>query len=139
MNCPRDAESLGPKSFDQTTVATCPLCGGMFLQHGQLNKIAGSTSGDLEFSSVELDSLQHEDEYGPIACPHDGTPMGKVDFVESTIILDYCTSCRGFWMDGKELARIHEEVQRLNEAERDVPGPLLVRISQFFWNLPLPR
>ena len=29
--------------------------------------------------------------------------------------------------------------QRLNEAECEVPDPLLVRISQFFWNLPLPH
>jgi Zn-finger nucleic acid-binding protein len=111
----------------------------MFLEHGQLNRIAGPTAGDVEFSSVEMDSFEHEDEYGPIDCPHDAAPMVKVDFVESTIILDYCKTCRGFWMDGKELARINEEVKRLNEADRDVPDPLLVRISQFFWNLPLPH
>ncbi len=139
MNCPRDGGNLELKAFDQASIATCPVCGGMFLEHGQLNKIAGTTSGDVEFSSVELDSLQHEDEYGPIVCPSDGAPMGKVDFVESTIILDYCTSCRGFWMDGKELERVHEEVKRLNEAEHEVPDPLLVRISHFFWNLPLPH
>jgi Zn-finger nucleic acid-binding protein len=112
----------------------------MFLEHGQLNQIADPTAGDLEFSTVDLDSFQHEDEYGPIACPRDGTAMRKVDFnIDSAIILDYCTSCRGFWMDGKELTRINEEVKRLNEAGAEVPDPLLVRISQFFWNLPLPH
>jgi hypothetical protein len=128
------------KSFGETSVQTCPVCGGMFLAHGQLNQIADPTPGDLEFSTVDLDSFQHEDEYGPIACPHDGVAMGKVDFnVESAIILDYCTSCLGFWMDGKELVRVNEEVKRLNEAGAEVPDPLLVRISQFFWNLPLPH
>jgi len=112
----------------------------MFLAHGQLNEIAGPVRGDLEFSTVDLDSFSHEDEYGPIACPNDGTAMGKVDFnVESSIILDYCKSCLGFWMDGKELARIHDEVKRLSDAEAAVPDPLLVRISQFFWNLPIPH
>ena len=66
--------------------------------------------------------------------------MGKVDFnIDTTIILDYCKKCLGFWMDGKELARINEEVKRLNEADAEVSDPLLVRISQFFWNLPLPH
>jgi Zn-finger nucleic acid-binding protein len=139
VNCPRDAAVLEVKSFGPTSVPACPVCGGMFLAHGQLNQIAGPTRGDLEFSTVDLDSFQHEDEYGPIACPNDGTAMSKVDFnIESTIILDYCKTCLGFWMDRKELERIAQEVKRLNEAA-DVPDPLLVRISNFFWNLPLPH
>ena len=66
--------------------------------------------------------------------------MEKVDFnVDTDIILDYCSACGGFWLDEDELASIHDEVKRLNEAEADVPDPLLVRISQFFWNFPLPH
>ena len=155
MNCPRDAAELEVKSFGTTPVKTCPVCSGMFLAHGQLNEVAGPIRGDLEFSIVHLDSFQHEDAYGPISCPNDGSAMGKVDFGpempsraatepidfsnDPTIILDYCKKCLGFWMDGKELARINEEVKRLNEADAEVPDPLLVRISQFFWNLPLPH
>lgn len=140
MNCPRDAAELEVKSFGTTPVRTCPVCGGMFLAHGQLNEVAGPIRGDLEFCTVDLDSFQHEDAYGPITCPNDGAAMGKVDFnIDTTIILDYCKKCLGFWMDGKELARINEEVKRLNEADAEVSDPLLVRISQFFWNLPLPH
>ncbi len=140
MNCPRDGAALEFKSFAQTSVKTCPVCGGMFLEHGQLNQVADSTPGDLEFSTVDLDSFQHEDDHGPIACPHDNTSMSKVDFnVDTAIILDYCTACRGFWLDGKELDRINEEVKRLNEAGKEVPDPLLVRIAQFFWNIPVPH
>ena len=140
MNCPRDGASLETRTVDETPVNTCPKCGGMFLEHGQLNRIAGPTPGDLEFSTVDLDSLQHDDAYGPIECPRDHVRMAKVDFnVDSSIILDYCATCGGFWVDGDEIARIHEEVKQLNEAGRDVPDPLLVRLSQFFWKLPLPH
>jgi hypothetical protein len=112
----------------------------MFLEHGQLNRIADATPGDLEFSTIDLDTFQHDDDHGQIACPRDGSMMSKVDFnVDTTIILDYCNSCRGFWVDGKELERINDEVKRLNEAGNEIPDPLLVRISQFFWNLPLPH
>ena len=140
MDCPRDGGILEAKSFGEMSVQTCPVCGGMFLKHGQLNEIAGPTAGDLEFSTIDLDSFQHEDEYGPIACPFDSAPMVKVDFnIDTNIILDYCKTCLGFWMDGKELARITEEVRRLQDADKEVADPLLVRISQFFWNLPLPH
>jgi Zn-finger nucleic acid-binding protein len=129
MDCPRDGGILETRSFGETSLPMCPVCGGMFLKHGELNRIAGPSSGDLEFCTVDLDSFQHEDEYGPIECPFDSTPMGKVNFnIETNIILDY-------WMDGKELERITEEAKRLKEADQEVPDPPLVRISQFFWKL----
>jgi hypothetical protein len=37
------------------------------------------------------------------------------------------------------LARINAEVKRLNEAGAEVPDPLLVRIANFFWNIPVPH
>ena len=140
MNCPRDGNALETKSFDDTAVETCPVCRGMYVEHGELNRLAGPTPGDLEFSTVDGDDFQHSDEYGPILCPRDGATMKKVDFnIETSIVLDYCPKCRGFWLDEKELAAIHDEVKRLNEAGAEVPDPLLVRISQFFWNFPLPH
>jgi uncharacterized protein len=139
MNCPRGDSPLESKEINQTSVQACPRCAGMFLEHGQLNTVAGPTPGDLEYSTVDLDSGKHADEHGPLNCPRDGAGMVKVDFnVESTIILDYCQSCHGFWIDGGELARINEEVKKLNEAA-EVPDPLLVRISQFFWKIPVPH
>jgi Zn-finger nucleic acid-binding protein len=140
MNCPRDAAVLEMKSFGERSVPTCPRCAGMFLAHGELNRLADPTPGDLEFSTVDLDTFQHEDEYGPTACPNDNTVMRKVDFnIDTTIILDYCPTCRGFWLDAKELERINEEVKRLNEAGAEIPDPLLVRIAQFFWIIPVPH
>ena len=140
MNCPRDGATLQPRPVGETTIETCPTCGGMYLEHGQLNRIVPPTPGDVEFCTVDGDTFQHEDEYGPITCPHDGTTMRKVDFnIDTQIILDYCPTCHGFWIDPKELERITDEVKRLNEAGEDVPDPLLVRISQFFWNIPMPR
>ena len=140
MNCPLHGAPLESKSAGTRSVPTCPRCGGMFLDHGELNRIAEPTAGDLEFSTVDGDSFQHDDRYGPIACPRDGTPMVKVDFnIETAIILDYCTHCRGFWLDADELTQINAEVRRLNEAGEEVPDPLLLRIFHFFDNIPLPR
>lgn len=140
MNCPRDNTALQMKSFGDVSAATCPTCRGMYLQHGELNRLAEPTAGDVEYSSVDGDTLQHPDEYGPIRCPHDGTTMSKVDFnVDTTIILDYCKTCEGFWVDEKELDAIRAEVKRLNEAEAEVPDPWLVRLSRIIWQLPLPH
>lgn len=128
---------LENRTIGTGAVPTCPRCGGMFLDHGELNRVAEPTEGDLEFSTVDLDSFEHADGYGPTACPRDGSTMAKVDFnVDTAIILDYCRQCRGFWLDGEELSQINAEVRRLNEAGKDVPDPLLVRIWQFVESLP---
>src|ERR1043166_3033266 len=140
MNCPHGDSPLETKDINETTVRTCPKCGGMFLEHGQLNQVADKTPGDPEYSTVDLDAGRHGDDYPTINCPRGNAPMAKVDFnVDSSIILDYCQTCHGFWLDGGELARINKEVKELNEAGKDVADPLLVRISQFFWKLPIPH
>lgn len=141
MNCPKDDGVLTNRELGGAAVAWCARCGGMFLEPGELNKVAGPTPGDLEFSTVDLDTFQHEDEYGPIACPANSAhAMKKVEFnIQSNIILDYCDECGGFWLDGRELNRIREEVTEYNEAEKEGVEPWGVRLSRFFWGLPFPH
>ena len=119
-------------------ILACPQCKGMFLDHGELNKIAEPTDGDLEFSTVDLDSFQHSDDFGRAECPRcSGAVMKKVEFVIYTnLILDYCDRCRGFWLDGRELERINGEVRKLNAASRDAPIPPMMWFAYFIWSLP---
>lgn len=141
MNCPRDSEPLHSEEIHHARVLRCHRCGGMFLEQGELNRVAEHTSGDLEFSTLDADSFEHPDELAPIDCPRDpGVVMRKVEFnIGTNIILDWCERCRGFWVDGAELARINDEVRELNEAEREISDPPLVRLANFFWSLPFPR
>jgi Zn-finger nucleic acid-binding protein len=140
MQCPRDASNLHARRFDEIEVEICPSCGGMYVAGGELNRLSGPTAGDLEFSTLDADSRRHPDEWGASACPREGERMEKVEFnIETGIILDHCRTCGGFWLDGRELARIHDEVKSLNEAAREVPDPPLVRFAQFIWNLPVPH
>jgi uncharacterized protein len=140
LSCPRDASLIARQVINGAEVDVCAQCGGMFLERGELNRVAEPTEGDIEFSTVDLDTFQHEDGYGPINCPNDGSAMSKVEFnIYTNIILDYCQSCHGFWVDARELARINEEVRELNDADREVGDPWTVRLGQFFWSLPFPK
>jgi uncharacterized protein len=141
VKCPRDQQETETRVVEDAEVELCPQCGGMYLDRGELNKVAGETAGDLEFSTIDQDAFQHDDDSGPIHCPKDpDVLMKKVEFVTGTnIILDFCERCLGFWIDGRELVRINNEVERLNDAALEVDDPPLVRLSQFFWNLPFPR
>lgn len=140
MKCPRDSAALERREVHERPIDVCPTCGGMFLDRGELRKVADETAGDVEFSTIDQDSLQHPDATGPISCPRDGAAMQKVEFnIDTNIILDHCLDCHGFWLDAPELIRINEEIRELNAAAREVPDPPLTRLTQFFWNLPLPH
>jgi Zn-finger nucleic acid-binding protein len=113
----------------------------MFLDHGELNRIAEPTSGDLEYSTVHMESFEHSDAFEVTSCPRcRDVEMSKVEFnIHTGIILDYCEDCRGFWLDGTELGRINEEVRELNEGDGESgaePAPGMLWFAQFIWSLP---
>lgn len=138
MNCPRCDRALDVQRVQETDVHTCPACGGIFVDHGDLNRIAEPTDGDLEFSTVDLDTFEHEDAFGPAACPRcESSTMRKVEFlIYTNIILDYCEKCGGFWLDGPELRRINDEVRKLNDADEDAATPPMLWFAYFVWSLP---
>ena len=137
MNCPRDTTSLDRKRAGETDVESCPECRGMFLEAGELDRIAEPHAGDLEYSTLEGDSLAHDDAYGVTACPRDGSQMSKVEFnIYTGIILDYCAQCEAFWLDAREIDRINDEVLQLNKTAPDQESPAMLWFAQFIWALP---
>jgi len=137
MNCPRDGIELTSQEIEGITARMCGRCGGMFLGRGELNRIAGEKEGDVEYSTVSLDSFQHPDAFGPATCPQDGTTMRKVEFnIYTNIILDYCPACSGFWLDAHEIDRIRDEVRAMDEAAEDMPDPPMLWLARFVWALP---
>ena len=138
LKCPRCERDLTVQRVQGTNVHGCPSCSGIFLDRGELNRVAEPTPGDLEFSTVDLDTFDHLDAYGPASCPRcESSTMRKVEFVIYTnLILDYCEECQGFWLDGPELDRINEEVRKLNDAARDARTPPMLWFAYFIWSLP---
>jgi uncharacterized protein len=141
MKCPHHDVDLETRTIHDVEVDLCPVDGGMYLDRGELDKIAEPHSGDLEFSTVDLDTFDHVDEHGTMYCPRDtSVRMKKVEFnIFTNIILDYCETCRGFWIDARELARINDTVRDLDEAEQEVGDPPMIWFAKFLWALPFPK
>jgi Zn-finger nucleic acid-binding protein len=138
MICPRCAVPTEAIEHHGVRIPSCSRCGGLYLHHGELNKIAAPTQGDLEFSTLHGESFQHEDRFPPIQCPDCGkATMKKVEFnIHTGIVLDYCPLCRGFWLDGTELQRIDEEVRELDQASGPGPDTGMLWFARFIWSLP---
>jgi Zn-finger nucleic acid-binding protein len=137
MDCPRCNQPTTRHGVHGVPVERCARCAGMFLDRGDLNRVAEPTAGDLEFCTLEQESFQHADGQGPTVCPRCGRDMDKVEFnIYTGIILDHCAQCGGFWLDGDELARIDDEVRRLNaQADPETASPMLW-FATFIWSLP---
>ncbi|MDP6379806.1 MAG: zf-TFIIB domain-containing protein [Phycisphaerae bacterium] len=101
---------------DQLSYDVCEQCGSLWLDHGELKKLAFQVYGDIEYCSTKDAAGVAEP---PRRCPRcDDATLHKVFFIGySDIILDYCHNCAGFWLDGGELDRINKELQRVMPVE----------------------
>lgn len=138
MICPRCEQETREIKESEVLVDVCDKCRGMFLDQGELKKIAEPIIGDIEFCTVAGETFDHPDMFKEIHCPKcKDTQMKKVDFnIYTDIILDYCENCEGFWLDGGEYSRINDEIRQLNESSKSTPKPAMLWLAEFLWRLP---
>jgi Zn-finger nucleic acid-binding protein len=105
-------------NYDVTTKKTelsydiCEKCGSLWLDAGELDKMAFQVTGSIEFCSEEKDETPEKQAKN---CPRcDGVALSRVRFLgETDIILHHCTNCGGFWLDGGELNLIDNELAKI--------------------------
>jgi len=90
----------------------CEKCGSLWLDAGELDKMAFQVQGSIEYCEQEKDK---EPEQKPLKCPRcDDSVLDKVKFLESDdIFLHLCRNCGGFWLDGGELNLIDNTLARI--------------------------
>lgn len=94
----------------------CEACGSLWLDKGELDKMAFQVEGSIEFSSTEPAEGAEE---GARPCPRcKGLDLRKVRFLgHAETILDSCPRCGGFWLDGGGLDLINRELERIMPVE----------------------
>ncbi|OIR10600.1 MAG: hypothetical protein BEU05_01550 [Marine Group III euryarchaeote CG-Bathy2] len=132
--CPRCNSGLEPRSVTGDTFAItmddCKDCGGLFLDRGELARLAPDSAAVEELAS----QLLREPEPGKhdIACPHCTGQMHLTTVPELEVQLDICGGCKGIWFDQDELEALQKTGDR--GAAKDVaeaPGlSLLTDILQ---------
>lgn len=90
----------------------CQKCGSLWLDAGELDKMAFQVEGSIEFCSEEEDASLGKDER---QCPRcQDFTLARVRFLgETNIILEHCRNCGGFWLDGGELNLIDRELTKI--------------------------
>jgi Zn-finger nucleic acid-binding protein len=112
LNC--DAEMV---NYDVITKAgelsydVCEKCGSLWLDRGELDKMAFQVQGSIEFCSEEKDKTAESKVKN---CPRCDISLSRVRFLgESDIVLHHCKNCGGFWLDGGELNLIDNALAKI--------------------------
>jgi len=94
---------------NQISYDICESCGSLWLDAGELDKMAFQVDGSIEYCSKDkAEGISEKTR----SCPRcDGIELDKASFIgHSDIVLDHCKNCGGFWLDGGELDLINKEL-----------------------------
>lgn len=96
---------------DRISYDMCDKCGSLWLDAGELDKMAFKVVGSIEYCEEDKDPIPEKQ---PLTCPRCKTfKLIKVKFLESDgIFLHHCKECGGFWLDGGELNLIDQDLAR---------------------------
>jgi Zn-finger nucleic acid-binding protein len=113
MDCPRCKTQLSVENLKDVKVSfdidTCANCGGTWFDKGELDKIDQVMEPTfLEIRKIPRKSEQLEALYCP-SCNHHPRLEKAEHPRDSKVIFDYCTSCKGIWLDKGELEAIQKE------------------------------
>ena len=132
MLCPKDNIVCDPLLLQDVEIDVCPKCQGVWLEQQEVKQIVQHLSipeyNELNTVISAWEVAEHtgtapkdfwvEDK---LVCPRDSVHMMKHYFPGSTIGVDHCLTCKGFWLDEGELHAIARYV---------APNPTLERAWQ---------
>jgi uncharacterized protein len=103
--CLKCTAVLEKSRIEDVEVDLCPSCGGLWLDHGEAERLAKKMTSELD----RLRRMLRESASGPPpvpsdvqgACPACTSPVKEVAL--GAVKVDYCLRCKGIFMDRGEL------------------------------------
>jgi len=132
LNCGREMMNhLVYTKEDEISYDICEVCGSLWLDAGELNKMAVQVEGNIEYCTSHH---VRDDVDEPVRqCPRcRETALRKVLYLgDADLVLDYCANCGGFWLDAGELDWISKDLRETSRVSGD-------GFSRFIGNTHLP-
>ena len=122
MKCPKCGAMLTPLPVGGITVDKCQSCDGIWVDHGELEKLRKTGLRDIEKTLEEqygnppapMSSLD-----GYLRCPYcadEGLRTNYVSYMQP-VKMDHCAVCFGMWLDKRELDKLLEDKQQLDAVQ----------------------
>jgi len=112
--CPTCEKELSPKDIGPIEVDECRKCGGVWYDSDELRQAKDAADSDLNWMDFEI--WRHEKDFrsgvSPLPCPACQKPMVRLEYGSTDVVVDYCPSCRGTWLDRGEFRRIIDSLEK---------------------------
>lgn len=94
--------------IDGLSLNTCPTCQGLWFDNDELRRAKDLADPDLDWMDFEIWKHDERFEIEPRAglCPRCVKPMVRLRYGDTDVQIDFCTSCRGVWLDTQEFERL---------------------------------
>ena len=142
MRCINDGEEMTRLVWEaDVEVDRCPTCGGIWLDHGELEQLQSTVERDY---SEELERPPIDDVAAAFArahasvadnrdCPQCDVPMEQREHgYTSQVMVDTCPSCQGVWLDRGELKALEVFFERTVEGSKASRQSLLGSVLGIF-------
>lgn len=119
-------------------VDRCEDCGGIWFDKDELKAVRDARDENLSWLDFDLwsDAARLESGGTFIDCPRDGSPLYRIGYGSSGVLVDVCPECRGIWLEmdelGKILRQLRDRVNRetLPEYMKDLEEELIKMIKR---------
>lgn len=126
--CPRDGATLAPLEIEGLDLDSCPECGGLWFDMGELRRAEDRADEDLHWLEFTLWRDEHSFALTPtpLDCPRCDGQLGSAVYHETGVIVHSCPACEGTWLDHGDLEVI---VRHLEDELAALPDSKLVAAS----------
>jgi len=124
LECPKCHEPMFVAEFEGVEIDTCPTCGGVWLDGGELEALVGEPSPPKEKPDEGL---------GPpeLDCPICVDKLLKDCYAGTDVVVDKCPHGDGIWLDRGELEQILQALTPSTDA-RDHEQAGAAALGRFF-------
>jgi len=110
-------ELVGQEAFG-LRIDHCRLCGGIWLDRGELDQLVSAEDEDVRWMDLDL-WAEAQKVTGAVSdhpCPYGHGPLATLTYGDSGVQVDVCRTCGGVWLDAGEFERIVDYLEKQAES-----------------------
>jgi len=104
MKCPNCQSDLSKGIYKEIAVETCAKCQGMWFDTQEVDQLEDTVFDQDEFKGSMITNIRNGDK----KCPKCEAKMKQFDYRWEDLILDFCPTGDGYWLDKEEEKKIIE-------------------------------
>lgn len=119
MKCPLCKKDFKKAIFYGVEVDYCPTCLGLWFEEDELRLAEDKKDENLRWLDIDLWKRKNKFKIylGERLCPICRLPLYEVYYGDSRIIVDFCSLCKGVWLDRGEFKRLIEYLKKKADSE----------------------